>query len=277
MISALAHIDPKAQLGEGVIVEPFAYIQGDVVIGDGSWIGPGAVIYDGARIGRNCRIFNGASVSAIPQDLKFENEASTLEIGDNTTVREFATLHRGTKAKGKTIIGKDCLIMAYCHVAHDCIIGDHVILVSYTGLAGEVEVGDWAILGGGSMAHQFVHIGAHAIVGGGSKVRMDVPPFIKTDREPMTYMGLNVVGLERRGFSKEKIHELHEIYRAFYNMGMNTAQALEHIDRQFCSDGGARIYLKVYKELERGVSSGGVKPLFLWHGYKTRMGTILYV
>jgi len=256
MISALAHIDPKAQLGEGVVVEPFAFIQGDVVIGDGSWIGPGAVIYDGARIGRNCRIFNGASVSAIPQDLKFENEASTLEIGDNTTVREFATLHRGTKAKGKTIIGNNCLVMAYCHVAHDCIIGDHVILVSYTGLAGEVEVGDWAILGGGSMAHQFVHIGAHAICGGGSKIRMDVPPFIKTDREPMTYMGLNLVGLERRGFSKEKIHELHEIYRTFYNMGMNSGQALEHITANFVPTEERDYILSFIKNSKRGVIRG---------------------
>jgi len=146
--------------------------------------------------------------------------------------------------------------MAYCHVAHDCIIGDHVILVSYTGLAGEVEVGDWAILGGGSMAHQFVHIGAHAIVGGGSKVRMDVPPFIKTDREPMTYMGLNLVGLERRGFSKEKIHELHEIYRAFYNMGMNSGQALEHITANFVPTEERDYILSFIKNSKRGVIRG---------------------
>jgi UDP-N-acetylglucosamine acyltransferase len=202
MISALAHIDPKARLSAGVTVEPFAVIQGDVVIGDGTWIGAGAVIYDGARIGMNCRIFNGASISAIPQDLKFSGEETTLEIGDNTTVREFATLNRGTKARGRTQIGKDCLLMGYTHVAHDCTIGDHVILVSYVGIAGEVEIGDWAILGGGTVVHQFVNIGAHAMIGGGSKVRMDVPPYIKADREPMAYMGLNTVGLERRGWER---------------------------------------------------------------------------
>src|SRR5512133_550137 len=233
MISALAHIDPAAQVGANVTVEPFAYIQGDVVIGDGSWIGPHAVIYDGARIGKNCRIFNGASVSAIPQDLKFMGEKTTVEIGDNTTVREFATLNRGTNAKGKTVIGSNCLLMAYVHVAHDCRIGDNVIMVGYSGIAGEVEIGDWAILGGTTVVHQFVHIGAHAILGGGSKVRIDVPPYIKADREPLSFMGINTVGLERRGFSKEKVHEIHEIYRAFYNMGKNTTQALEYIAETF--------------------------------------------
>lgn len=256
MISALAHIDPKAQLGAGVTVEPFASICGDVVIGEGTWIGTGAVIYDGARIGRNCRIFNGASISAIPQDLKFNGEQTTLEIGDNTTVREFATLNRGTSARGRTVIGSNCLLMAYTHVAHDSVLGDHVILVSYSGVAGEVEVGDWAILGGGTMAHQFARIGAHAMIGGGSKVRMDVPPFIKTDREPMAYMGVNSIGLERRGFSKEKISELHEIYRAFYNMGKNTTQALEYIAETFAPTAERDYILDFIRGSARGVIRG---------------------
>lgn len=257
MISKLAFIDPKAQLGSDVTVEPYAYIQGDVVIGDGTWVGPGAVIYDGARIGRNCRIFNGASISAIPQDLKFDGEETFVEIGDNTTVREFATLNRGTRAKGRTLIGSDCLLMAYVHVAHDCILGDHVIMVGYAGIAGEVEIGDWAILGGGSVVHQFVHIGAHSFIGGGSKVRIDVPPFIKADREPLTYMGINSVGLERRGFTREKIHELHEIYRAFYNMGMNSSQALEYIGSNFPSGPERDYILDFIRGSERGVIRGG--------------------
>ncbi len=233
MISPLAHINPDAKIGDNVVIEPFVYIDGDVVIGDGTWIGPHAVIYDGARIGRNCRIFNGASVSAIPQDLKFNGEKTTVEIGDNTTIREFATLNRGTSARGMTTIGSDCLIMAYAHVAHDCSVGDHVIMVGYSGIAGEVKIGDWAILGGGTVVHQFVRIGAHAIIGGGSKVRIDVPPYIKADREPLAFMGINSVGLERRGFSKEKVNEIHEIYRAYYNMGMNSSQALAYIEEKF--------------------------------------------
>lgn len=256
MISSLAHIDPKARLGEGVTVEPFAVIYGDVTIGDGTWIGSGAVIYDGARIGKNCRIFNGASVSAIPQDLKFNGEETTLEIGDNTTVREFATLNRGTRARGMTTIGRNCLLMAYVHVAHDCKLGNNVIMVALSGIAGEVELGDWVTMGGGSMVHQFVHIGAHTIIGGGSKVRMDVPPYIKADREPLAYMGLNTVGLERRGFTKEKMHELHEIYRAYYNMGMNGGKALDYIAEKFDPTPERDYILDFIKNSSRGVIRG---------------------
>ena len=256
MISSLAHIDPKAQLGKGVTVEPFATIYGDVVIGDGTWIGSGAVIYDGARIGSNCRIFNGASISAIPQDLKFSGEETTLEIGDNTTVREFATLNRGTRARGRTIIGKNCLLMAYVHVAHDCSLGDNVIMVASSGIAGEVELGNWVTLGGGTIVHQFVRIGNHSFLGGGSKVRMDVPPFIKADREPLAYMGLNSVGLERRGFTKEKMHELHEIYRAYFNMGMNGSKALEYIAANFPSTPERDHILDFIRKSTRGVIRG---------------------
>ena len=256
MISSLAFIDPKAQLGEGVTVEPFATVYGDVIIGDGTWIGSGAVIYDGARIGKNCRIFNGASVSAIPQDMKFNGEETTLEIGDNTTVREFATLNRGTRARGKTTIGNNCLLMAYVHVAHDCKVGNNVIIVASSGIAGEVELGDWVTLGGATVVHQFVRIGNHAFLGGGSKVRMDVPPFIKADREPLAFMGLNIVGLERRGFTKEKMHELHEIYRAYYNMGMNGTKALGYIEANFGPTPERDYILQIIKKSERGVIRG---------------------
>ena len=256
MISPLAHIDPAAQLGKDVTVEPFATIHGDVVIGDGTWIGSGAVIYDGARIGSNCRIFNGASISAIPQDLKFSGEETTLEIGDNTTVREFATLNRGTRARGRTSIGSNCLLMANVHVAHDCSLGDHVIMVSYSGIAGEVELGDWVTLGGGVMVHQFVRVGAHTIIGGGCLVRIDVPPYIKADRDPLSFLGLNTVGLERRGFTSEKIHELHEIYRAYYNMGMNSNDALDYISANFASAPERDSIIEFIRSSSRGVIRG---------------------
>jgi len=256
MISKLAYVDPKAQLGANVTVEPFAYIQGDVVIGDGTWIGPHAVIYDGARIGKNCRISNAATISALPQDLKFSGEKTTLEIGDNTTIREYASLHRGTSSTGKTVIGSNCLLMTYVHVAHDCVVGDNIIMGGYSGIAGEVKLNDWAILGGSTMVHQFVRIGAHVIIGGGSKVRIDVPPYIKADREPLSFMGINTIGLERRGFSKEQVHEIHEIYRAYYNMGMNTTQALVYIEQNFTPSTERDHILEFIKGTERGVIKG---------------------
>ncbi len=256
MISNLAYVDPRAHLGNNVTVEPFAYIDGDVIIGDGTWIGPHAVIYNGARIGKNCRIFNAASVAALPQDLKFAGEKTTLEIGDNTTVRECATLHRGTVAAGKTVIGSNCLLMTYVHVAHDCVVGDHVIMGGYSGIAGEVKLNDWAILGGNTMVHQFVRIGSHVIIGGGSKVRIDVPPYIKADREPLSFMGINTVGLERRGFAREKVNEIHEIYRAYYNMGMNASQALEYIEKNFASSSERDHILDFIRSTDRGVIKG---------------------
>ena len=211
MISKLAFVHPDASIGNNVTVDPFAYIAGNVVIGDGTWIGPNATIMDGARIGKNCRIFPTAVISGIPQDLKFRGEETTAELGDSTSVREGATVNRGTAAVGRTIIGNNCLLMACSHVGHDCNIGDNCIIGNGTGLAGEVRVEDWAILSGGTLVHQFTRIGAHVIVGGGSKIRIDVPPFIKADREPLSYMGLNTVGLTRRGFEKERIDEIHNI------------------------------------------------------------------
>src|SRR5512138_3339732 len=195
MISDLAYIHPEAKLGRNITVEPFAYISANVVIGDETWIGPNATILDGARIGRNCKIFPTSVVSGIPQDLKFRGEDSTAEIGDNTTVREGVTVNRGTAAVGKTVIGDNCLLMAYAHIGHDCNIGNSCIIGNACGMAGEVKVDDWAILSGGTMVHQFARIGGHVMLGGGSKVRTDVPPFIKADREPLSFMGLNTVGL----------------------------------------------------------------------------------
>lgn len=233
MISKLAFVHPAAILGKGVIVEPFAYISGNVIIGADTWVGPNSTILDGARIGKKCQIFPSSVVSGIPQDLKFRGEETTAEIGDNTTIRESVTVNRGTAAVGKTVIGSGCLLMAYAHIGHDCLIGNNCIIGNASGLAGEVNVDDWAILSGATLVHQFAHIGAHVMIGGGSKVRIDVPPFVKADREPLSYLGLNSVGLTRRGFEKERIDEIHEIYRAIYQKGMNFSQALDYVEKEF--------------------------------------------
>jgi UDP-N-acetylglucosamine acyltransferase len=226
------------------------------VIGEGTWIGPGATIMDGARIGKNCRIFPSAVVSGIPQDLKFNGEESTAEIGDNTTIREGVTVNRGTAAVGKTVVGNNCLLMAYSHVGHDCAIGDNCIIGNTTGLAGEVKVDNWAIISGGSLVHQFTHIGAHVMIGGGGKVRIDVPPFIKADREPLSYLGLNSVGLTRRGFNKERIDEIHNIYRIIYNNGMNNSQALDHLEKVFSPSEDRDYIIEFIRKSERGIIRG---------------------
>lgn len=256
MISNLAYVNPDARLGQNVIVEPFAYIAGNVVIGDGTWIGPNSTILDGARIGMNCRIFPSAVVSAIPQDMKFRGEETTAEIGNNTTVRECATINRGTASTGRTVLMDNCLVMAGAHVGHDCLIGNNCILGNAVGLAGEVKVDDWAILSGGTLVHQFVHIGGHVMIGGGSKVRMDVPPFIKADRDPLAYMGINTVGLTRRGFGKERIDELHNIYRAIYQNGLNISQALDYVEKEFHRSADRDYILGFIREAERGIIRG---------------------
>ena len=253
MISNLAFIHPEAKIGKDVIIEPFAYIAANVKIDEGTWVGPNSTIMDGARIGKKCRIFPSAVVSGIPQDLKFRGEDSTAEIGDNTTIRECATVNRGTAAVGKTIIGAGCLLMAYSHIGHDCTLGNNVIIGNSTALAGEVGVDDWAILSAGTMVHQFAHIGAHVMVGGGAKVRIDVPPFIKADRDPLSFLGLNSVGLTRRGFEKERIDEIHEIYRAIYQRGMNFSQALEFVEKEFKSSPDRDYILEFIRKSERGI------------------------
>lgn len=256
MISKLAYIHQDARLGNNVKVDPFAFIAGNVVIGDGTWIGPNATIMDGARIGKECRIFPTAVISAIPQDLKFKGEETTAEIGDNTSVREGATVNRGTASVGKTVVGNNCLLMAYSHIGHDCALGNNCIIGNTTGLAGEVKVDDWAIISAGSLVHQFTRIGAHVMVGGGSKIRIDVPPYIKADRDPLCFMGLNTVGLTRRGFTKEKIDEIHEIYRAIYQKNMNFTQALEYIEKEFNPTPERDYIIEFIRKSERGVIRG---------------------
>ena len=202
-------------------------------IGSGTWIGPNVTIMDGARIGKNCKIFPGTVIAAVPQDLKFEGEDSQVIIGDNTVIRECVTINRGTKALGYTKVGNDCLIMATSHIAHDCTIGDHVVIVNGCGIAGHVEIGDFAVIGGLSAVHQFSRIGKHVMVSGGTLVRKDIPPYIKVAREPISYAGINSIGLRRRGFTNEKIFEIQSIYRAIFQMKKNATQAIEYIEKNF--------------------------------------------
>lgn len=211
MISPLAYVSPKAQLGKNVTIDAFAYIDDNVILGD------------------NCHVFPNAVIGCIPQDLKYKGEETWTVIGDNCVLREFVTIHRGTASKGKTVVGNNNLIMAYCHVAHDCILHDNIIMSNCTQLAGEVEVDDYAIIGGGTLVHQFTHIGGHVMIQGGSKVNKDIPPYVIVAREPIAYCGINSVGLNRRGFTPEQIHTIQEVYRLIYQGGMNTTQALDHI------------------------------------------------
>lgn len=232
MIHPHTYIHPNAKLATNVKVDPFSVIHSNVEIGEGTWIGSNVTIMDGARIGRNCRIFPGAVISAIPQDLKYNGEETTAEIGDNTTIREFVTVNRGSKARGTTKVGSNCLLMAYCHVAHDCLIGNNCIMSNNTQLAGHVEIGDFVIIGGMCAVHQFVKIGQHTFITGGSMVSKDVPPYIKAGREPLSYSGVNSVGLKRKGFSNERINEVLNIYRIIFNKNLNTTQALNFIDEE---------------------------------------------
>jgi UDP-N-acetylglucosamine acyltransferase len=231
MISPLASIHPNAKLGNNVIIDPFAVIHDNVSIADGTHVMSHAVIMSFSKIGKNCRIFPGAVIGSIPQDLKFIGEETTVEIGDNTTIRECVTVNRGTKDKWKTVVGSNCLLMAYAHVAHDCTVGNHVILANAVQLAGHVDIGDYAIIGGLAGAHQFTRIGAHTYVAGHTVIRKDVPPYVKAAREPMCYMGLNIVGLQRRGFPQEKIDTISQIYHTLFIGNHSTSTAVDLIKK----------------------------------------------
>lgn len=256
MISELAYIHPEAQLGKDVKVEAFAWIDKNVVIGDGTWIGPNATVMEGARIGKNCKIFPSAVVSAIPQDLKFKGEETTAEIGDNTTLRECVTVNRGTASKGKTVVGNNCLLMAYVHIGHDSILGNNIIISNSTNVAGEITIDDFAIISGDVQIHQFVHIGGHVMVSGGSLVRKDVPPYITVAREPVSYVGLNSIGLRRRGFSNEIITQLQDIYREIFVKDQNVAQALKNIENEIPQSEERDYVLEFIKNSERGIIRG---------------------
>lgn len=253
MINPHTYVSPNAKLAPNVKIDPFTVIHPNVEIGEGTWIGSNVTIMEGARIGRNCRIFPGAVISAIPQDLKFENEATTVEIGDNTTIREFVTINRGTSDRWKTRVGNDCLIMAYSHIAHDCIIGDNCIMSNNTQMAGHVVMGDHSILAGMCAVHQFTRIGQHAFIAGGSLVSKDVPPFIKAGRTPLSYAGVNSVGLKRRGFSVQRINQVLDIYRIIYNQGLNTTQALQYIEEEIPATDERDEIVTFIRESHRGI------------------------
>ena len=254
-IHPLATVHPDAKLGDNVEVGPYAYIAANVEIGDGCKILPQATIFDYVKMGKNCTVFPGAVIGAIPQDLKFDGEVTYVEIGDNVNIRECATINRGTKASGKgvTKIGSNTLLMSYTHVAHDCTVGEHCILVSYVGIAGETDVDDWAILGGGTMAHQFSKIGKHAMVGGGSKINKDIPPFILCGRDPITFAGINIVGLRRRGFTSDQIRNIKDIYDIIYSSGMNVSDACARVEIGFPQSEERDTILNFIRNSKRGI------------------------
>lgn len=252
----LANVHPEAIIGANVTIEPFATVQKNVVIGDGTWIGPYSTIMEGARIGKNCKIFPGAVISGIPQDLKFRGEETTAEIGDNTTIRECVTINRGTVDKYKTVVGSNCLLMAYVHLGHDCIVGNNCILGNLVQLAGHVIIDDFAIFGGSCAVQQFSRIGAHAYIGGGSLVRKDVPPYTKAAREPLAYAGINTVGLRRRGFTSEKISEIQEIYRHIFLRNMNNSKAVEIVENEMAASTERDYILDFIRNSERGIMKG---------------------
>ncbi|MBZ0247957.1 MAG: acyl-ACP--UDP-N-acetylglucosamine O-acyltransferase [Cyclobacteriaceae bacterium] len=252
----LANVHPDAKIGNDVIIEPFATIKSDVVIGDGCWIGPNAIIWEGARLGKNVKVFPGASVSSIPQDLKFAGEKTETFIGDNTVIREFVTISRGTADKHKTEIGSNCLLMAYVHIAHDCTIGNNCILANAVQVAGHVVIEDWAIIGGSSAVHQFVKVGAHVMVSGGSLVRKDIPPYTKAAREPLTYCGVNTIGLRRRGFTSEKISEIQDAYRLIFLKGLNNSKAIERVETEIVQSQERDYIVAFIRSSERGVMKG---------------------
>lgn len=256
MTYPLTHIDPSAKIGQNVTIDPFTMIHGDVEIGDGTWIGSNVTVFPGARIGKNVRIFPGAVISAIPQDLKFGGEKTTAEIGDNTTIRECVTINRGTVDKDRTVVGKNCLIMAYVHIAHDCQIADNCILANSVQMAGHVTVGEFAIIGGSTAIHQFASIGKHVMISGGSLVRKDVPPYTKSGREPLTYAGINSVGLRRRNFTDEQIADIQEIYRYVYQKGLNIQTALSEIEEQIRPSLERDEILSFIRNSERGIMKG---------------------
>ncbi len=256
MKQPLAYIHPAAKIDPSVVIDPFVTIEENVEIGAGTRIGSNVTIMAGARIGKNCTIFPGAVISGIPQDLKFQGEETLAIIGDNTTIRECVTVNRGTASKGKTVVGNNCLIMAYSHVAHDCVVGDNVIISNATQLAGEVIVDNFAIIGGGTLVHQFCHIGSHVMIQGGALVNKDIPPYVKAAREPIAYAGINSIGLRRRGFTSEQIRDIQEIYRYLYLSRLNNSDAVERIEAELPATPERDEIILFVKNSKRGIIKG---------------------
>ena len=258
MKQPLAYIHPDAKIGQHVTVDPFVTIDRNVEIGEGTHIHSNVTIMEGARIGRNCVIFPGAVISAVPQDLKFRGEDTLAIIGDNTTIRECVTVNRGTAAKGKTVVGNNCLIMAYSHIAHDCKVGDNVIIANVSQLAGEVEIDNYAVVGGGALIHQFTHVGAHVMIQGGAKINKDIPPFVKAARDPIAYTGINSIGLRRRGFTNEQIREIQEIYRFLYLSQLNVSDAVDRIEAELPASKERDEIILFIRNSKRGILRGYV-------------------
>ena len=256
MKQPLANIHPGAKLAPSVVIDPFVTIDNNVEIGEGTRIGSNVTIMEGARIGKNCTIFPGAVIGAIPQDLKFRGEDTTAIIGDNTTIREFVTINRGTASKGKTVVGNNCLIMAYSHIAHDCVVGNNVIIANASQLAGEVVVDDYAIIGGGTLVHQFCHLGSHIMIQGGALVNKDIPPYVKAAREPICYAGVNSIGLRRRNFSSETIRDIQDIYRFLYLSGLNVTDAVARIEAELPATPERDEIILFVRNAKRGIIKG---------------------
>jgi len=256
MNQPLAYVHPGAKIAKNVVIEPFATIHNNVEIGEGTWIGSNVTIMEGARIGKNCNIYPGAVVSAVPQDLKYKGEESVVIIGNNTTIRECVTINKGTEDRMKTVVGDNCLIMAYSHIAHDCYVSNGCIFSNNSTLAGHVTIGENVVLAGMVAVHQFVSVGHHAFVTGGSLVRKDVPPYVKAAREPLSYVGINSIGLRRRGFSTEKITEIQNIYRILYQKNYNNSQAMEIIEAEMEATPERDEILQFIRDSQRGIMKG---------------------
>ncbi len=256
MNQPLAYVHPEAKIHPSVVIEPFVTIGPNVEIGEGTHIYSNVTIMEGARIGKNCNIYPGAVISGPPQDLKFKGEDTLAIIGDNTTIRECVTVHRGTASKGKTVVGSNCLIMAYCHVAHDCVVKDNVIMSNAVQLAGEVVVDEFTVVGGGALVHQFCHIGAHVMLQGGALVNKDIPPFVKAGREPIAYAGVNSIGLRRRGYSNETIRDIQEIYRYLYLSGLNNSDAISRIEAELPASKERDEIILFVRNSNRGIIRG---------------------
>lgn len=251
------NIHPNAQLGEGVSVGYFSVIEEDVIIGEGTEIGHNVTILNGSRIGKNCIVFPGAVIGAIPQDLKYAGEYTTAEIGDNTTIRECVTINKGTTDRMKTVVGSNCLLMAYVHIAHDVVVGDSCIIANQASIAGHVVIDDYVIIEGGAVAvQQFVHIGKHAFVTGGSKVRKNIPPYIKAGREPLAYVGVNSVGLKRRGFEDEDVRKIEDIYRLIFVQNANIGKGLEQVENTLTPSLFKEEIIGFIKSSDKGVIKG---------------------
>ena len=256
MISPLANVSPKAIIGKNVTIEAFATVYDDVEIGDNTHIHPNALIYPDTIIGHNCQIFPGVVIGIVSQDLKYNGEKSNTVIGNNTIIREYVTVHKGTADRMTTKIGDNCLIMAYVHIAHDCIIGNNVIIANYTGLAGHVTIEDFVIVEGMGAIQQFVTIGKHSFLAGGSKVRKNVPPYIRVAREPLQYIGVNTIGLARRGFEKEIINQIEDIYRLIFVRGHSISNALEIVNQEIIDSTIRNEIVEFIKNSQDGIIKG---------------------